>query len=223
MRRNTLQNLLPLALAAFPAAGAAAGFDDIEFWAGSGASRAALVIDWNDGRSAESLLWGYRWDGPATGLDMLQAVVNADPRLFAHLGNYGWGTATLGLGYDLNASGGFAVSPALPFDGGGLAVDTNPDDARTAADPGDHWLEGWNNGFWAYYLKSPGSDSWTSATSGAADRALVDGAWDGFIFAPGFVSGEPATPVPAAVPEPGAGVLLGLGAGVFLWPRRRQH
>lgn len=222
MPRNLLRDLLTAALTAFPATGAAATFDDIQFWAGSGANRAALVIDWDDGRPAESLLWGFRWDGTATGLDMLQAVVNADPRLFAHLGNYGWGTATLGLGYDLNASGSFAVSPGLAFDAGGLAVDTNPDDARVSVDAGDHWLEGWNNGFWAYYLKSPASENWTSATSGAADRALVDGGWDGFVFAPGFVSGEPAAPVPAAVPEPGAGVLLSLGACALLWPRRRQ-
>ena len=40
---------------------------DIQLWAGTGANEAAMVIDWNDGKSDESLVWGYRWDGSATG------------------------------------------------------------------------------------------------------------------------------------------------------------
>jgi len=191
---------------------AAASLDDIQFWAGSGANRAALVIDWQDAQAPQSLLWGFRWDGTATGLDMLQAVVTADPRLYAHLGQFGWGTAVFGLGYDLNDNGVFAVNPPVAFDSGGLAVDTNPDDARVAADAGDHWREGWNTGFWAYYLKGSSGDAWESAMTGAADRVLSDGAWDGYSFAAGFVSAAPGEPVPAAVPEPGTLALLVLGA-----------
>ncbi len=190
----------------------AASLDDIAFWAGTGANRAALVIDWQDAQAPQSLLWGFRWDGTATGLDMLTAVIQADPRLFGHLGQFGWGTAVFGLGYDSNANGGFAVDPALAFDSGGLAVDTNPDDARVAVDAGDHWREGWNTGFWAYYLKGSSGDAWESAMTGAADRVLSDGAWDGYSFAPGFVSAAPGEPVPAAVPEPGTLTLLALGA-----------
>jgi len=200
----------------------AATFDDIQFWVGSGANRAALVIDWGDGKSAESLLWGYRWDGAANGLAMFQAVVSADPRLFAHLGNYGWGTAVQGIGYDLNGSGGFAVAPALAFDAGGLALSTSPDDARAASDPADHWLEGWNSGFWAYYLKDSGNDPWASAMVGAADRVLADGNWDGWRFAPGFVGPAPAEPSPAPVPEPATAALLTLGALALAWQRRAR-
>jgi hypothetical protein len=191
---------------------AAASLDDIQFWAGAGAHRAALVIDWQDAQAPQSLLWGFRWDGTATGLDMLQAVVSADPRLYAHLGQFGWGTAVFGLGYDLNGNGAFAVNPPVAFDSGGLALDTNPDDARAAVDAGDHWREGWNTGFWAYYLKGSSGDAWESAMTGAADRVLSDGAWDGYSFAAGFVSAAPGEPVPAAVPEPGTLVLLVLGA-----------
>jgi len=221
MKRNTLQNFLLAALGTFTFTSPAATFDDIQFWTGSGANRAALVIDWNDGKSAESLLWGYRWDGSATGLDMLQSVVNADSRLFAHLGTYAWGTATLGIGYDLNDSGGFAVSPSLTFDSGGLVLDTNPDDARVATDAADHWLEGWNSGFWAYYLKGSATENWTSGMTGPGDRVLADGAWDGFSFAPGFASSDPSEPTAAIVPEPGVVSFLALGAVTLVWSRRR--
>ena len=222
MKRNSLPAALVVALAACTFAASAATFDEIQFWVGSGPNRAALVIDWNDGKSAESILWGYRWDGAATGQDMLEAVVNADPRLFAHFGNYEWGTAVLGIGYDLNNSGGFAVSPSLAFDGMGVALDTNPDDARAPADTADHWLEGWNNGFWAYYLRASTAENWASAMTGAGGRALADGVWDGFSFAAGFASSDPSAPMPASVPEPSLISLLTLGAFAIVCLRRRN-
>lgn len=200
----------------------AAGFDDIQFWVGTGANRAALVIDWDDGKSPTALLWGYRWDGVATGLDLFVAVVQADPLLYAHLGNYGWGTAVQGIGYDRDASGSFGVSPALAFDAGGLAYSTAPDDARGPVDPADHWLEGWNFGFWAYYTKDSEAAAWTSSWVGAADRFLADGNWDGWRFAPGFVGAPPSTPTPAPVPEPTAAALAVLGALAWLWQRGRH-
>ncbi|HOX55296.1 MAG TPA: hypothetical protein P5205_01860 [Candidatus Paceibacterota bacterium] len=200
----------------------AATFDDIQFWAGSGANRAALVIDWNDGKSAESLLWGYRWDGTATGLDMLLGVVSADSRLFAHLGEFVWGTSVLGLGYDLNQSGGFGVAPALMFDRGGLATDSDPDDSRVASDAADHWIEGWNNGFWAYYLKATTAEAWASSMVGAGERILADGVWDGYSFAPGFAGTEPGEPLAATVPEP-ATLTLFLLSGVLLVCARRDR
>ena len=123
---------------------------------------------------------------------------------------------------DLNHSGGFAVSPSLSFDGGGLALDTNPDDARLATDTADHWLEGWNNGFWAYYLKGSTVEDWTSAMTGAGGRTLTDGVWDGFSFAPGFVSSAPSEPMAAPVPEPGVVSLFTFGALAIVCLRRRQ-
>lgn len=201
---------------------AAVTFDDIEFWVGSGTNRAALVIDWADGLSPESLLWGYQWNGQATGLDMLLAVVRADSRLFAHLGQYAWGTAVFGLGYDLNGNGIFSVSPAPGFDAQGVAWSLSPNDARTAEDPGDHWREGWNTGYWAYYVKAAWDSPWASSMVGAADRTLSAGAWDGWRFAPGFAGAPPGVPVPAPVPEASAWSLLLLGGGLLAWARRRS-
>ena len=227
MKKALVIGLAAAGLLVPPSDARGAGFADIQFWAGSGANQAALVIDWKDGKSAESLLWGYRWDGVATGLDMLMAVVAADPRLFAHFGTYTWGTATFGIGYDLNGSGGFGVNPGLAFDANGLVIDpiSSPDpvDARVSLDAADHWVEGWNTGFWNYSIKDGELDPWGAPTTGASDRLLVDGMWDGYGFAAGFVSSDPTEPVAATpVPEPSTATLILLGAGTLAWARRRQ-
>jgi len=223
VRKSVLIGLAAAGITLTP--GSAATFDDVEFWVGSGTHQAALVLDWNDARTEESLLWGYRWDGIATGMDMFQAVVVADPRLFAHLGLYAWGTATLGIGYDLNANGGFDTSPALPFDGSGLLIDAtpSPDDARVATDAADHWVEGWTTGFWGYSAKGSAVDPWTEASTGASDRVLSDGVWDGYSFAPGFASSDPSEPVAATpVPEPSSLSLI-LLSGLLLPCLRRNR
>ena len=64
-------------------------FDSIERWTGSGACRAALVVDWHDGTRPHALAWGYRFDpGPGeTGLKMLADITTADPGLAAILAN----------------------------------------------------------------------------------------------------------------------------------------
>ena len=62
-------------------------FDEIQFWVGAGAQRAALMIDWQEGAAEPpALAWGYRWDGTASGSDMLRAILAADDRLYAKLG-----------------------------------------------------------------------------------------------------------------------------------------
>lgn len=203
----------------------AVDFGDIQFWAGSGTNEAAMVIDWNDGKSDESLVWGYHWDGSASGLEMFEAIVNADPRLFAHLAVYGFGTAVSGIGYDMNDNG-FSVSPSLTFDSGGLLVEPSGsgdfDDSRMPTDADDHYVEGFNSGYWGYYVKSNSADAWGYASSGAADRILSDGNWDGWSFSPGFVDSDPSNPGIAPVPEPGTLTLCVLG-GVFLLNQHRQN
>jgi hypothetical protein len=196
-----------------------ATFDDVQFWVGSGANRAALVIDWNDGKSAESLVWGYRWDGSATGLDMFHAIVSADPRLFANVSPLTqFGTSVYGIGYDLNGNHVFNVSPGLSFDAGGWIVGS-PDDSRAPSEAADHWSEGWNFGFWGYDVKSSSGGAWGFADSGPDGRVLSDGVWDGYSFAPGFNFTDPSDPLAAPVPEPTTAV-LGLAGGIALLVRR---
>lgn len=202
-------------------------FNDIDYWAGSGTRQSALVLQWNDGLAPASVAWGYRWDGTATGIDLLTAVAGttiirepsgggvvetlsgADPALVLTIERYGWGDAVYSMVY----------SP------GGVT--------RTQAD--------WGSGYWEYSLYAGdidyftwdgtgfagpfnynaagsadyGSVSWWPSQVGAADRLLVDGSWDAWSFAAGFTGVPVVQPVPAAVPEPRVAALL--AAACWLW------
>lgn len=81
-------------------ADASFSFDNIKFWVGSGSKKAAMVIEWHDGKFPDAIVWGYRWDGEATGHDMIVAIVKADPRLLfltQSTGKYGYTIS--GIGY----------------------------------------------------------------------------------------------------------------------------
>ena len=71
----------------------AISLDDIQLWTGSGTNRAALVIEWSPPESFnnttvpvpvanKTLVWGYRFNGTATGTQMLDAILAADPKLY---------------------------------------------------------------------------------------------------------------------------------------------
>jgi hypothetical protein len=191
-----------------PAAHAAFGFDDVRLWAGSGASRAALVIDFNDGKADESLAWGFRWDGPVapTGEQMFAAIDAADPRLHAFVkSDPTFGNFVDGIGYDL--------------DGDGVLTPT--------AGGGDHYRPGFvDPNFWAYLVAdadpfAPGG-SWTDSAVGFGARTLGDGAWDGWSWSAWPPAG-PGEPVAAAVPEPGAAGAVLVLAGLSVVRRRRRR
>ena len=92
-------------------ADASFSFDDIQFWVGSGSKKAALVIEWHDNNSPDAMVWGYRWDGEASGHDMIVAIAKADPRLvlltqYTGLMGYticgiGYSNQSLDITYDL--------------------------------------------------------------------------------------------------------------------------
>jgi hypothetical protein len=227
-RRRLLAVPLAAALASLvgTTSAQAVTFDDVQYWVGSGSSRAAFVVDWNDAKPAESLVWGYRWNGSATGEDMLRAIVAADPRLFAHVGTAGgFGTPLWGTGYDLDNDGTFGVNPPLAFDAGGMSTGEG-DASRTPTDAADHWREAsFTTGFWSYYVGGSGnSPTWGFGDSGMTDRMLSNNAWDGWSFVADFANdpGAPSEPVAAAVPEPVAASLLGLASLAVLGRRRRR-
>ncbi|MCE5322244.1 PEP-CTERM sorting domain-containing protein [bacterium] len=219
--------LLALGAAAlFCGSAGAFSFDDIRLWAGSGSNRAAMVIDWNDGISPQSIVWGYKWDGTATGKDMFDAVLALDNRLYASM-EY-WpsydGYTVYGIGYDLDADGSGFVS--------GVRQDAGGDEDGYALDSDDHYCEGWFTGYWSYYVaETTGSlpSSWDYSGWGISARTLSDGSWDGWSFVSDMSdwtsAGPPDTPTAAtAVPEPGAlaGLVTGLMSLGGLALRRRK-
>ena len=74
-------------------------FDDIQLWSGEGSHRAALVIQWNDGGTATSLAWGFRFEGTENTETLLTFSVFSDPRLYLYGGPNGLhGLPVYGLG-----------------------------------------------------------------------------------------------------------------------------
>ena len=204
--------------------------NDIQNWTGSGSNRAGFIVQWNDGPSPAALAWGYRWSGNATGYDMLTAIAGSwtvtdsndpsnilgsgsgsDARLTVGIQDFGWGTAV----------------NSITFSSAGVT--------RTRSD--------WASGYWEYFnvggsfdtppnsdpntflgtQNYPGADTnsnWVSSYSGFSSRALSDGSWDAWSFAPNFVSNsvvqayDSASYPTGAVPEPSqvASMLLVLAA-----------
>lgn len=207
-------------------------FDDIKNWTGTGTNRSALVLQWNDGANPVSLVWGFRWNDNATGMDMLRAIggttvvrepgggaeietlTGADSALVFTMERYGFGDAVYSMVYN----------PGGPV--------------RTQAD--------WSSGYWeyslfggnlSYYDWTLGTNAtyningdpsysavvWWSSQVGASDRPLVDSSWDALSFAAGFASTPVVQPVAAAVPEPGVVALLVLAALAVLAVRRTRR
>lgn len=189
-------------------AGPVDSFDDVDFWVGAGSNRAAVAIDWfKDSTDEPALVWGFRWDGVATGQTMLNAIVAADPRLFAKSEGHGaLGSAIYGLGYD-DGDGEFALDDNTVFDELGFAASPGPADLGVAVDADDLYREGWFLGFW-HYGQSVGNPyaggSWQAAQMGMTGRTLNDGDWDSWVYTESF-SATPFAQNPVAAEPPASG------------------
>ncbi len=76
-------------------------WDQIQHWAGdpAGEKKCALVIDFQDEFDSRALVWGYRWNGTATGEDMIRAIAGQSSCLTAMVQYTGSMGSTLnGLG-----------------------------------------------------------------------------------------------------------------------------
>ena len=54
---------------------------DILYWVGTGSNKAILIVSWDESSPAQSLAWGYRWNGTKTAAQMLTEIDSADSRL----------------------------------------------------------------------------------------------------------------------------------------------
>ncbi|MEN6372397.1 MAG: PEP-CTERM sorting domain-containing protein [Armatimonadota bacterium] len=187
-----------LLLAMVSTAASAFSFDDIQLWAGSGSNKAALVIDWNDGKEPESMVWGYRWDGTATGKNMFDAVLALDNRLDAYVEYW-------------ESYNSYSV-----------------DNVGYASGSVNHYAEGLDSSYWAYYVAEtngtlPGT--WNYSGWDISTRPLKNGSWDGWSYAADWHSPEPpSTPTSApSVPEPSSILALGSGSlGLIGFVTRRR-
>ncbi|MBV6879670.1 DUF5074 domain-containing protein [Epilithonimonas ginsengisoli] len=170
-------------------------FDDIVYWVGTGTNEAAFVVQWNDAKNPDALVWGFRWNGTATGEDMLKAIAKTDKRFFTLLyQGTQYGSAVGGLGFDLDGQGsvglynnGNVTYPLYPVDG--IINTTAYDfDNYTAIDANDHWGSAWYTGYWSYWVKDPTDADFGYSGLGASSRQLENGSWDVWNFNPNMES-----------------------------------
>lgn len=163
-------------------------FDDITYWVGEGENQAALVLQWNDERESGALVWGYRFDGEASGYDMIAAIAKTDNRLYYLTHETQYGNTIAGIGFDLDGDGDIALmlgndEVEINEDGYALTTSYNYDD-YTSRDADDLWASGWyTNGYWAYSVSDDQSIPPTTYSGlGASSRMLTDGSADGWNF-----------------------------------------
>ncbi|WP_250253697.1 DUF5074 domain-containing protein [Chryseobacterium sp. Marseille-Q3244] len=176
------------------AAAPSISFSDIKYWVGTGTNEAAFVVQWNDSKNPDALVWGFRWNGTATGADMIKAIAKADQRFFTLLyQGTPQGMAVGGFGFDLDGQNlaalyynGNTSTPLLPVNG---IVNTTAYnfDAYNAVDANDHWQSGWmTNGYWSYWIKDPANANFGYSSVGSTSRVLKNGSWDVWNFNPSF-------------------------------------
>lgn len=165
-------------------------FDDIQFWVGTGTNKAAFAVQWNDGKNADALIWGFKWNGNATGEDMMKAIAKADPRFYTLLlQGTQFGTAIGGFGFDLDGANtiglyksGNLTYPYYPVSG---IINTSvyDFDEYTPIDASDHWQSGWTaKGYWSYWVRDDVNNGFDYSGLGASSRVLQDGSWDVWNF-----------------------------------------
>ncbi|MDF7823682.1 PEP-CTERM sorting domain-containing protein [Pontiellaceae bacterium B12227] len=197
---------------------------DIIFWAGSGANSAALVLDFHDGETVESFAWGYRWDGAASGANMLLDIAAADSNLdVVYEGTAASGFLISSISYTAGSVAHSSTTWGYYIDGG-FAGDSIP--FGPGGDPIQ--ISGGGPSLPASWLISPSGPSLESF--GDSGRILEDGAWDAWGHGSWVEtspddwehSGTPTSTVYAAVPEPSSVILLMGGFGGLAWFRRRR-
>ena len=158
-------------------------FSDITYWIGEGENEAACCLQWNVEGEETALVWGYRWNGEATGMDMLNAIASNDKRVYLLIANTQYGVTVAGIGYDKDEDGDIGFVHGVDANNSFVMTDVDYDN-WTAKDADDYFSCGMmTNGYWSYYVSDEGELPPTGyASTGASDRILQDGCVDGWSF-----------------------------------------
>jgi len=193
----------------------------IQYWVGTGTNEAAFVVAWNDNKTPDSLVWGYKWSGTApTVYGMMQAIEAVDARFSFTPHPRFPGQSVYSVYYDLTGLGGTPVV-GTPEDLGGTENGSPPN-------PGDHYAEGWYTGFWGELIGNgnPYNGGFWDSTSpqGVGVDTLVNNSWYGLSFSTDVVNFSIPNPgFPTSAPEPSTFGLLSLGAwALFSRGKRRS-
>lgn len=194
---------------------------DVTQWigpdAGVGISQAVMVIQWPG--QINGFAWGYRWQTSEskTGADMLSAFANNSNGAFvvtggSFVGNLEWqGNSFPGYNPNTGAYLNYFVNNEQS-----LNSDQSPNYTNGAAPTGAHILPPLGS---PYDEGGPGR--WVSSNTGVLGRPLVDGSWDGWVYAAGGGSGPSlAVNAPAAIPEPSSLLLIACASLTLLCRRR---
>ena len=185
----------------------AISLDDIQLWTGSGTNRAALVIEWSTPNvisnstvpvpiADKTLVWGYRFNGSATGAQMFNAILAANPSLYAvEYIDPVYGPSVEAIGFNLQGGGPVGVTDGAVTDlanafTNGVLIDPNLNvDAAYSLNSGDlYWggvfgpsWEVWNElgdngGFYA--SPNRGTDAYWTPTDLVYYSAGAHGQWE---------------------------------------------
>jgi len=195
---------LALAGICFVSKAQSVSFNDIQFWIGSGTNRAGLVIEWSTPESFgyttvpapiadKSLVWGYRFNGTATAAQMFNAIVAADPRLYAVESiDPQYGLGVYGIGFHLGGGGDLGITDGATtnyFPNGVLTNATVDIDAAAPLNPGDLYWGGWYGPNWENWTElgdaggffSPpyrGTNEYWTSTDPLYDSTGFQGQWE---------------------------------------------
>ena len=203
----------------------AISLDDIQLWTGSGTNRAALVVEWNppivlnnttvpSPVANKTLVWGYRFNGTPTATQMFNAIVAANPQLYAvESVDPFFGTGVNAIGFNLNCAGLAGLSDGtttnLPnsFTNNLLVNPSLNPDATYSLNSGDlFWSSDFNGPYWQIwnelgdaggFSNSPNRGTnqyfnssnythgqWAFANFGLDGLYLTNGSWIGLSIAP---------------------------------------
>lgn len=144
--------------------------DSIKCWIGQGSNEVAVVIIFNDNKSPNAVVWGYKFNGTTTFADISQAIASNDSRFYymSQSNNQTLG----GFGLDANNDSHFSLmkinnhSTIINPTNGHFST-YNYDD-WTPVDSNDRWQGGWGTGYWylsqGAFLTTISGNTWVGGT-----------------------------------------------------------